>query len=153
MTDKAMPITGGCLCREIRYQATKEPEWVGYCHCPLCRKLSGAPVTVGVLLSRDAVTWTKGEPSYYRSSTKARRAFCPNCGGNLTWETPSSFIVLVGTLDNPEDIRPESHVYTKDQMPWLEIKDDLRRHPGHDDIQWPQDAGYNPATGVFEDAN
>lgn len=146
-----MEWKGGCMCGDIRYRCAEDPEWAGYCHCLQCRKQSGAPVTVGVLFSRDAVTWTRGEPSYYRSSAKASRGFCPNCGGNLTWETPSSFMVFVGSLDNPQDIRLDSHVYTNSQLPWFVIEDDLRRHPGHDDAQWPQDAGYNPATGAFKD--
>ena len=105
-----------------------------------------------MLFPRDAVTWTKGEPAYFRSSKKGLRGFCANCGSTLTWETPSAFTVFVGSLDRPEDIRLECHAYTDDQLPWLDIPDGLRRHPGHDDVQWPTDAGYDPTTGAFKDA-
>ena len=33
---------GGCLCGDIRYRATSEPEFVTHCHCQMCRKHSGA---------------------------------------------------------------------------------------------------------------
>lgn len=147
-----MEWEGGCLCGEIRYRCAKDPEWAGYCHCPMCRRHSGAPVTLGVLFARDAVTWTKGEPSYYRSSAKAQRGFCPTCGSSLTWETASALTLLVGTLDHPEEVRVDSHCYTASQLPWLNIRDDLRHHPGHDDVQWPQDARYDPDSGAFKDA-
>ncbi len=148
-----MEWTGGCLCGEVRYRIAADPEWAGYCHCKMCRKQSGAPVTAGVLFPLETVEWTNGEPAVYHSSPKGMRRFCANCGGNLTWETPSSFTVFIGTLDRPEDIRLHSHCYTETQLPWLEIKDDLRRHPAHDDVQWPIDDGYDPTTGVYKNAN
>ena len=53
-----MEWNGGCLCGEIRYRANVDPEWVAYCHCTMCRKQSGAPLTVSVLFPREAVEWT-----------------------------------------------------------------------------------------------
>ena len=32
MSDKTMPITGGCMCGAVRYEATDPPQKVGYCH-------------------------------------------------------------------------------------------------------------------------
>ena len=148
-----MEWTGGCLCGEVRYLISVDPEWAGYCHCTLCRKHSGAPTTVGVMYPPDAVEWTNGEPSRYRSSEKSLRGFCGTCGSTLTWETPTAFMVFVGTLDNPEAVRLDSHCYTDTQLPWLVIEDDLRRHLGHDDVQWPSSEGYDPVTGKFKESD
>ena len=41
MSDIRMPITGGCMCGKVRYEA-EAPAWVGHCHCHLCRKHTGA---------------------------------------------------------------------------------------------------------------
>ena len=35
-------ITGGCLCGALRYEATTEPAYAGYCCCSDCRKASGS---------------------------------------------------------------------------------------------------------------
>lgn len=35
---------------------------------------------------------------------------------------------LVGTLDHPESVTPECHMFTKDQIPWVKLDDDLPRH-------------------------
>ncbi len=35
------PITGGCMCGAIRYEASEPPIEVYYCHCRACRKAFG----------------------------------------------------------------------------------------------------------------
>jgi hypothetical protein len=37
--------------------------------------------------------------------------------------------VTLGSLDEPQRVRPNDHVWTQDQLPWFEIKDRLRRFP------------------------
>ena len=68
-----MEWTGGCLCGDIRYRITKDPEWAGHCHCSICRKQSGAPYTTGVQFAIEAFEWTKGEPVHFRDQVGADR--------------------------------------------------------------------------------
>jgi hypothetical protein len=35
--------------------------------------------------------------------------------------------VSLGSLDRPDLIRPDDHVWTRSQLPWLEVVDDLPR--------------------------
>ena len=35
--------------------------------------------------------------------------------------------VSLGSLDEPERVRPDDHVWTQDQLPWFEIADQLPR--------------------------
>ena len=35
--------------------------------------------------------------------------------------------VTLGSLDRPQDVRPDDHVWTESQLPWLRIDDDLPR--------------------------
>src|SRR5262245_25678266 len=44
---KKVPVTGGCLCGEIRYKVTEPSLDNNYCHCRMCQKFSGAPFTAG----------------------------------------------------------------------------------------------------------
>ena len=37
--------------------------------------------------------------------------------------------VALGSLDRPENVRPDDHVWTGSQLPWLRIDDDLPRFP------------------------
>ncbi len=35
--------------------------------------------------------------------------------------------VCVGSLDEPGRVRPDDHVWTKDQIEWFDVKDELPR--------------------------
>jgi hypothetical protein len=79
-----------------------------------------------------AFTWTKGKPTRYRSSSEAERGFCDRCGSTLTMHETvlnDRVQVTLGSLDRPENVRPDDHVWTKSQLAWLHIDDDLPRFP------------------------
>ena len=73
---------------------------------------------------------TAGEPTRYRSSAFAERGFCVVCGSTLSMHEEvlgDRVQVTLGSLDRPEDVRPDDHVWTQSQLPWLEVADDLPR--------------------------
>ena len=134
MDGKQVLVTGGCLCGAIRYESTEEPSFSGTCHCRMCQKSYGGPFTAAVGFARSAFRFSKGELKYYQSSKLARRAFCPNCGSPVMLEFESSvpvggehFWVRLGTLDNPENYRPEFHFGVEAQLPWIHFDDGLPR--------------------------
>ena len=133
MVEKAMPITGGCLCGAIRYEASEAPSKIGTCHCRMCQRWSGGPFTVDARFPSAALRFTQGEPKIYRSSAIMERAFCSNCGSSLTYryllpEMRSDVVwIKTGTLDHPEPLSPQYHYGVESQMPWLRFDDDLPR--------------------------
>jgi hypothetical protein len=127
-----MAWTGGCLCGAVRYRAEADPMRAVICHCAICRRVSGAPMLCFVHFPVGAFTWISGAPTRYRSSANAERGFCPDCGSTLTMHESvlaDRVQVTLGSLDNPERIRPDDHVWTRQQLPWLHIEDDLPRFP------------------------
>ncbi len=79
-----MEWTGGCLCGAVRYRASQTPDYARYCHCGMCRKVSGAPFTGYAEFPEAVFEWVEGEPSQYRSSEGVIRRFCSTCGSALT---------------------------------------------------------------------
>ena len=53
-------ITGGCLCGSVRYDVSKVPLDVAYCHCRMCQKNTGSAFHNGVVVPREAFKFTKG---------------------------------------------------------------------------------------------
>jgi hypothetical protein len=127
-----MTWAGGCLCGAIRYRAEADPLRTVICHCTICRRVSGAPMMCFVHFPAEAFRWLSGAPKRYRSSADAERGFCPLCGSTLTMHESilgDRVQVALGSLDTPEPARPDDHVWTRQQLPWLRIEDDLPRFP------------------------
>jgi hypothetical protein len=127
---EGVTFEGGCLCGAVRYRATRAPIRGVICHCSMCRRHSGAPALAFVHFTVDSFRWLKGQPTRYRSSQFAERGFCSNCGSTLTMHEEvlgERVQVTVGSLDEPERVRPDDHVWTEQQLPWFEISDQLPR--------------------------
>jgi GNAT superfamily N-acetyltransferase len=122
--------TGGCCCGAIRYRIAGPPSDVTHCHCRLCQRSSGAPVVTWLTVPAAAVEWLSGTPRQRRSSSRAVRGFCADCGTALTFaydDQPASIDVTVASLDNPAAIARRAHIWTASAMPWLRLDDDLAR--------------------------
>jgi hypothetical protein len=125
-----MEWAGGCLCGAVRYAAGADPVRVVSCHCAMCRRASGAAFLTFVHFPAGAFAWTRGEPARYRSSAAAERGFCPVCGSTLSMHEAvlaDRVQVSLGSLDRPDRVRPDDHVWTSSQLPWLEVVDDRPR--------------------------
>ena len=121
-------FTGGCLCGAVRYRATATPVRGVICHCPMCRRHSGAPALSFVHFPASAFAWEKGAPKLYQSSEFAQRGFCANCGSTLSMHEDvlaDRMLVAVGSLDEPNRAKIDDHVWTKDQLAWFRIEDGL----------------------------
>lgn len=128
-----MEWTGGCLCGAVRYRADADPMRAVHCHCVMCRKVSGAAFLTFVHFPVGGFAWIKGEPAQYRSSADAERGFCARCGSTLSMHEevlPDRVQVTLGSLDKPDAVKPDDHVWTESQVSWLRLVDDLPRFAG-----------------------
>ncbi len=128
--DNSDVLEGGCLCGAIRYRLTGSPRIVSHCHCSLCRRVSGAPFVTWLTARRDRVT-VSGEPVWYSSSERGQRGFCRVCGTHVisvSAEYDRYYDITAGSLDRPEAIRPDRHVFAHYKVTWVELADQLPRH-------------------------
>ncbi|WP_448042394.1 GFA family protein [Bradyrhizobium liaoningense] len=122
MTDTSKPIlTGGCQCGAVRFAVMTAPTKVSICHCRMCQKAAGAPFASFADINKTDFAWTKGQPSFFRSSTIAERGFCAACG------TPLSFglidgdriEIMTGTFDRPDRVVPTRQFGTESRLGWV----------------------------------
>ena len=134
MKNETIAVEGGCHCGKVRYKATGKPVYVPYCHCESCRKTSGAPVVLYVMFEKMDIYFTQGQRKLYESSRGVQRSFCSSCGTPLTWEGvwggKMVIEVHVSTLDDPERIRPDRHVFYEERLSWFDVCDQLPRFNG-----------------------
>jgi hypothetical protein len=121
---------GGCLCGKIRYRDSGVPIGTAHCHCDKCRRYPGAVFASGVGFSADNIEWLNEEPALYQSSENCARLFCPACGSSIAhhWLDIRTTWPFIGTLDHPESVTPELHIFVEEQIPWLRINDGLPRY-------------------------
>ena len=106
-------FTAGCLCGNVRVEASGSPYRVGICHCLDCRKHHGALFGVFAVFPADAVA-IEGEMSDYEG-----RCFCPRCGSSVFARTGDEIEVTVGSLDAPDQLTPTYESWMVRRESWL----------------------------------
>jgi hypothetical protein len=125
--DDRGPFEGGCTCRAVRYRMTDKPIFVHCCHCRWCQRESGASFALNALIETDRVEVVSGEPEMVMTPTnsgKGQQIFrCPTCRVAL-WSHYAGAgdrvrFVRVGTLDEPDRLPPNIHIFTSSKQPWV----------------------------------
>jgi hypothetical protein len=124
-----IPYAGGCLCGAVRIEARGEPYRVGICHCLDCRKNHAAPFQAFAMFPADHVTVT-GETGCFARNAVSRRYFCPQCGSPVFARDKDSdeIEVFLGSLDEPNRLRPTYELWIGRREAWLPEIDVARRY-------------------------
>ncbi len=134
--DKPPRATGRCLCGAVRYQIRGPLRGVVNCHCGQCRRTHGSVAAYTSAARADLVLTEDRGLKWYRSSDRARRGFCRDCGASLFWEPLGGDRVAVaaGSIDPPSGLETIRHIFVADKGDYYEIADGLETFPaGHDD--------------------
>ncbi len=119
-------LDGGCTCGEVRYRMSGPPLFVHCCHCRWCQRETGSAFVLNAMIEADRVVLLKGAPEVIltpSASGKGQKiSRCPACSIAL-WSTYSGAgdavrFVRVGTLDEPDRLPPDIHIFTMSKQPW-----------------------------------
>ena len=124
-------MDGGCCCGAVRYQIEGAPNSTTNCHCEHCRRTSGAPFLTWIELKSSQFTLVKGVPSRYESRPQVVRQFCEKCGTQLTYQhadEPDIIDVTACSLDTPDAVTPEDHIWCDRMVAWIKLADGLPRY-------------------------
>lgn len=120
-------LAGGCDCRAIRYRLTSTPLVVHACHCRWCQRETGTAFALNAMIEADRVVHTAGEPELVATPSASGKgqkiARCPTCRlavwSNYAGGGDRVRFVRVGTLDDPDALPPDIHIFTASKQPWL----------------------------------
>ena len=123
------PIEGGCDCRSVRYRVNSAPLFVHCCHCRWCQRESGASFALNAMIESDRVVNLGVEPEVVHTPSEGgagqKIARCPRCWvavwSHYAGSGPVTKFVRVGTLDNPDLMPPDVHIFTASKQPWVTI--------------------------------
>lgn len=123
----SFPIEGGCTCKAVRYRMESTPLFVNCCHCRWCQRETGASFALNAMIEADRVTNLGAEPEVVHTPSESglgqKIARCPKCRvavwSNYAGAGPVVMFVRVGTLDNPDVLPPDIHIFTQSKQPWV----------------------------------
>jgi len=72
--------------------------------------------------------WTRGTPTFFASSSLAKRAFCPKCGTPLSfkYDTPEArMYTTIGSLDEPERVELVKQYGIESRLSWVKFCEDV----------------------------
>lgn len=127
-------IQGSCLCGEVAFELDEQPTRMGNCHCSRCRRSRGSAHGTNVFINMDKLRWTRGEGQVKTFRVPDARVFCTSfcgsCGALMPapFEKIGKYLVPVGALDTPLDLKPSVHIHVGSKAPWFEITDDLPQY-------------------------
>jgi hypothetical protein len=144
------PLEGGCDCRQVRYRMTSAPLFVHCCHCRWCQRESGASFALNAMIESDRVQLLAGDPELVHTPSESgagqKIARCPQCRVAL-WSHyagagPLVKFVRVGTLDEPDRLPPDIHIFTASKQPWVVLPPGVPAVPEYYDRKqyWPPES-------------
>jgi hypothetical protein len=127
MMPAADVLDGGCTCREVRFRLLSKPLFVHCCHCRWCQRETGASFALNAMIESDRVQTLAGEPEMVMTPTLSGRgqkiSRCPTCRialwSNYSGAGDAVRFVRVGTLDMPDLLPPDIHIFTESKQPWV----------------------------------
>jgi hypothetical protein len=129
------PLTGGCLCGEVRYVVDWAVERLAACYCSDCQRMTSAGGSVNARVPASAFRLTKGQTKVFTktadSGNALHRHFCGDCGSwiyNPMGGDPEHVILKAGTFDSHDGMKIELNLWARSRAPWAPMDDTITTH-------------------------
>jgi hypothetical protein len=150
MTSWTFSADGKCTCGAVRYRLTSRPLFVHCCHCRWCQRETGAAFALNALIEADRVLLLQGEPEVVDTPSNSGRgqkiSRCPVCRvavwSNYAGAGDAVRFVRVGTLEEPDRLPPDIHIFTASKQPWVVLPPGIPAVAEYyeRDRYWPQES-------------
>jgi hypothetical protein len=132
-----LAITGGCLCKAVRYEVDADaPLGARHCWCRVCQYLGCGMGAVSPLFRQEDVAVSGPLSDYVRqadSGATMHRRFCSQCGTQVfseSEELPTAIFIRAGTLDDPNLAAPTAIIWSQSAPKWACFDPNLPRIEG-----------------------
>jgi hypothetical protein len=158
-------LSGGCQCGAVRFALHSQPTRPAICYCRMCQKAAGNVFGSFAGVNTGDFELTRGEITWWVSSSGGERGFCRNCGTPLAWRNPEHTwtSMTIGSFDEPAKVKPIYAYGAEGVVPWLHevmalvptptgvatpqskakgdphyelIRQTNHQHPDHDTVDW-----------------
>lgn len=144
------PFEGGCTCGEIRYRITSAPLFVHCCHCRWCQRETGSSFALNAMIEAERLVILHGCPELILTPSNSGKgqkvSRCPACKvalwSNYAGAGDAMHFVRVGTLDEPDRLPPDIHIFTSSKQTWVILPPDMAAVSEYYDREqyWPEES-------------
>lgn len=124
--------------------------FVHCCHCRWCQRETGASFALNAMIEADRAVLLSGAPEIVMTPSNSGKgqkiARCPVCKvalwSNYAGAGDAVRFVRVGTLDEPDCLPPDIHIFTSSKQPWVTLPPGIPVVLEYYDREkyWPADA-------------
>jgi hypothetical protein len=122
-----VPLEGGCTCRAVRYGLQRRPLFVHCCHCRWCQRETGSAFAINAMIESDQLRLLAERPERVETPSNSGKGQavmrCARCRvavwSHYAGAGDSVSFVRVGTLDEPDRVPPDIHIFTASKQPWV----------------------------------
>jgi hypothetical protein len=143
-------LEGGCDCRRVRFRLESAPLFIHCCHCRWCQRESGAAFALNAMIESTRITTLGAVPAYLPTPSASglgqNIARCTTCQvaiwSHYAGAGPVVSFVRVGTLDDPDRLPPDIHIFTASKQPWVILPPGTPAVPEYYDrkLYWPAES-------------
>jgi hypothetical protein len=103
------------------------PMFVHCCHCRWCQRETGASFALNAMIESERVVLVSGAPEVVNTPSNSGKGQqivrCPTCRiavwSHYAGAGDAVRFVRVGTLDTPDVVPPDIHIFTASKQPWV----------------------------------
>jgi hypothetical protein len=127
-----------------------KPLFVHCCHCRWCQRETGASFALNAMIESDRLSVLAAKPELIDTPSQSGKgqtiARCPNCRlalwSHYAGAGPLLSFVRVGTLDDPDRLPPDIHIFTASKQPWVVLPPAIPAVPEYYDREkyWPAES-------------
>lgn len=149
-SEPAFSLDGKCTCGAVRYRMTSKPLFVHCCHCRWCQRETGASFALNAMIEADRVVVLGGEPEIVNTPSNSGKGQkitrCPVCRvalwSNYAGAGDAVRFVRIGTLEEPDRLPPDIHIFTASKQPWVMLPSGTPAVPEYYDREqyWPRES-------------
>lgn len=107
------------------------------CHCRWCQRETGSAFALNALIEADRVVLRDGSPEGVPTPTQSGKGQqitrCATCRiavwSNYAGAGDAVRFIRVGTLDDPDTLPPDVHIFTASKQPWVILPPAARAFP------------------------
>ena len=127
---KKLSLKAKCLCGNISFKTSGYHRDVQNCHCVQCLKTHGHHAAYSKVEEKDLKFLSKKSLKWFKSSKRAKRGFCSNCGASIFFKVmgTDSVCIAAGIFNNPTKLKTSIEIFTKGKSDYYKINSKLPKY-------------------------